>query len=560
MSRRSGRGRGSGLGALFRFLAGLPLSRHAPRSNATFFCRGTDGPPGWFGRGGPSRWTMLAGWQRSAFRLVPLAVAAGLHFDPVMTEWAATLAGGPLAGFLGWRAWRNWHAEPLIRSMAVALGPLIELPEIEARRAIALRPGYAEIRKGEIGAITLPDGYRAGKDQRPALEHLISSRLPVDVDCSWRTSGHPQRVLLLAAPQCPSMVRFADLAGEMAACKPGQVVIGLDRHSDVFHGSFLIDDPHWGFSVGSGRGKSTFLCATGAQVLHQDPGATVDGIDPKMSSLDALIGVPGVTVANDPRNIRGMWDVIDGYYKRMMDRLDQLKADPTLTFPVALLVLDEINTFAAMSSAHWRQVKAKEDPLTPPVWFVLAQIHWMGRQVNCHCISVGQRLDDKATGNIGLRTSMGFVGIAGFRGKEWDLLIGTRPVPRSQKPKGRWLYDDGSNQTWAQNVVNIREGETEPDPGIIRDYAMAGRRQGVPARPGQGLSPVAMAPVGTGTWVVGLDAGAAFLGLPMETFKKRRQRAGGKLAGELRQGSQPAWTEADLTAFAAGDVMPLPLH
>jgi hypothetical protein len=46
----------------------------------------------------------------------------------------------------------------------------------------------------------------------------------------------------------------------------------------------------------------------------------------------------------------------------------------------------------------------------------------------------------------------------------------------------------------------------------------------------------------------------------METFKKRRQRAGGKLPGELRQGSQPAWTEADLTAFAAGDVMPLPLH
>jgi hypothetical protein len=497
---------------------------------------------------------MLAGWQRSAFRLVPLVILAGLHFDPHVTGWSAALAGGPLAGFLAWRAWRNWHIEPVILSLAVALGPLTELPELQARKAIALRPGWTEIKRGEIGAITLPDTYRAGKDQRPGLEHLVSSRLPVDVDFSWQTAARPQRVMLLAAPQCPPLVRFGDLLAEMAACKPGEVVIGLDRHEDVFRGSFLGEDPMWGFSVNSGRGKSTFLCATGAQILHQDPGSTFDGIDPKRISLDPLIGVPGVTVANDPRNIQGMWDVINGFYLKMMDRLDQLAADPTVSFPLALFCLDEVNTFSVMSAAYWKQIKGKDDPATPPVWWTLAQIHWMGRQARCHAISVGQRLDDKSTGGIGLRTSMGFVGIAGFRGKEWDLLIGTRPVPRSQKPRGRWLYDDGSTQTWIQNMVNFPEGQTVPDPAIIREYAMAGRTD-VRTDPGHVLSPGAIAGPRTDgqRWIAGLAAGAAYLGISPAAFEKRRTRAGGKLPGELRQGNQPAWTETDLAAFAAGD-------
>jgi hypothetical protein len=50
-------------------------------------------------------------------------------------------------------------------------------------------------------------------------------------------------------------------------------------------------------------------------------------------------------------------------------------------------------------------------------------------------------------------------------------------------------------------------------------------------------------------WVVGLDQGAAWVGLSVDAFRKRRQRAGGQAPGEVRQGGRPAWPEDDLTAW-----------
>lgn len=457
----------------------------------------------------------------------------------------------------------------VVAPLAPALGPLLEMPAPNARKIITLKPGYLTAKDGEIGTIgPLPPAFRADPGQRRAVEHLVSARLPVDVDFQWRTGGFPQSIALLAAPQCPPMVMFEDMLSEMAKCKPGEIVFGVDRREDVFRGSFRIDDPHWGFSVGSGRGKSTKLQCAAAQILHADLAATVTGIDPKMASLTPLIGIPGVVIANDPRNIGewdreaqrchgGMWGAIDDFKDEMMARLDALATDPTLTFPIKLLILDECNMFGAMTAAKWRVLRDSKagDPPVPPPWAALAAIHWMGRQVSCHCITVGQRLDDKATGGIGLRSAMGLVGIAGYRQKEWDLLIGTRPMPKSQRPKGRWLYDNGSDQTWVQNVC----ASTDPAEAgiIIRNYAAAGRsglvHDDVPVGLVPATPPGQMPVSGTGTnavWVVGIEAGAAVLGISAESFRKRRYRAGGSIPGEIRQGNQPAWTELDLIAWA----------
>jgi hypothetical protein len=433
----------------------------------------------------------------------------------------------------------------LVYPLAVPLAPMLGLSEMQARKAISIRPDYATVREGEIGKLALPVSYAANPAQRREVAHLVTSRLPVDADFTWDMQGKTHALRLIAAPECPSMVPFTDMLEAMAACKPGEVVIGVDRHGHIFKGSFTGDDPHWGFSVGSGRGKSTFLIITAAQLLHNEAGATITGIDPKMASLNALAGVPGVTIANDPRNVEGMWKAIEAFEREMMRRLDALNTDPTATFPIAVLMIDELNQFSSMSKAQWRKIKGKGDQSYPPVWDSVAAIHWMGRQVRCHCVSVGQRLDDKATGGIGLRDSMGFRGLAGFRSQQWDMLINTKPIPRSQKPKGRWIYSDGQTETWVQNM--LAHVDPNRNAQIIRDYAMTGRRAGVTSPTALPASSTAVPE--TVAWVTGLDAGAAHVGLTVAAFRKRRERAGG-IPGETRHGNKPAWSMQDLDNFA----------
>lgn len=461
-----------GLGALlWRWMSGHPLDGIA-RTNATWFKPANKvlDPSGRV-----HRWHHLPRVKRAGIRsgttLTLGCVTCGLIFARTVTLLVVVSAGSvtlATAAVIAVRFLRQWHCDRIIAyPLAAALAPLIETPIMQARKAISLPPSFLTTSSGEIGTIALPDAFRAAPEQRKAVEHLVSSRLPVDVEYAWHTTRKPLSLGILASPKPPDMVNFLDYVSQMEACQRGQVLIGLDRHKTLFHGSFNTDDPHWGFSVGSGRGKSTFLQCTAAQILHNDPGATLDGIDPKMSSLDPLIGIPGVGIACDPRNVQEMWDRITEFKTVMFDRLDALKADPTIEFPIKLLVIDEVNTCASMWAAYWKSIKSKTDPATAPAWSDIAWICWMGRAARCHVIIVGQRLDDKATGGIGLRDSLGFRGLAGYRANQWMMLIGSPPVPRSQKPKGRWIYSDGQAETWVQNVY--------AKPEVIRDYAMAGR-------------------------------------------------------------------------------------
>jgi DNA segregation ATPase FtsK/SpoIIIE-like protein len=271
------------------------------------------------------------------------------------------------------------------------------------------------------------------------------------------------------------MVRFMDHVDLMEECEPGRVFLGLDRKNEPFYGSFNIDDPHWGASCTSGRGKSTWLQVVAAQILHNDHQATLDGIDPKGNSLTPLIGIPGVAIACDPLGTQEMWDQITTTETEMMERLAILKSDPTAEFPVKLLFIDECNTFAGMSKQYWATLKEKSDPVTPPVWGLIARILWMGRAANIHIVIVGQRLDDRATGGIGLRDSLGFRAVAGFRANQYRMLIGDGVAPKSHKEKGRWLYSDGLTETWIQNAYAT--------PNEIRDYARENRKPAIDTTP-----------------------------------------------------------------------------
>jgi hypothetical protein len=523
-----------------------------PHTDATWFRRGTRALTV---TGNAARWwwwpRAVRGAIRTAATAGAVAAAWGLAFHraAAITGLEATAATGLLAAaWAAVRAFRRYRVDrDLVIPMAFLLAPLLSVPDASARKAITLKPGYAAIREGEVGSVTVPARFGLTADQRAAVEGVVIAKLPSEVEFDWRTKGRDHRVSLLASPKPPAMVRWSDSLGYLEACTPGQVFIGLDRHAKPFFGSFAIDDPHWGFSCGSGRGKSTFLMSVLAQLFHQDPAASALGIDPKITSFAPLAGVPGFRVASNPNDPAEMWKEIFAYEAMMQERLILLGQDPTLTFPISLLLLDEINQFSAMISAYWRDLKESGDPSVPPVWMKIAAVLWMGRVANCHVIAVGQRLDDKATGGIGLRDSLGFRGLAGFRTAQWDMLVGTRPRPRSQKPKGRWIYDDGQDHTWVQNVYG---SDIE-----LRDYAMFGRKNADAPSPAGATALASIdTATGTGTWVVGLEAGAVAVGLELEAFRKRRQRSpGGKIPGEIRQGNRPAWTLDMLAAWAGQD-------
>jgi hypothetical protein len=129
-----------------------------------------------------------------------------------------------------------------------------------------------------------------------------------------------------------------------------------------------------------------------------------------------------------------------------------------------------------------------------------------------------------------------------FRKNQWMMLVGTTPIPKSVNKVGRWLYTDTDKDVWVQNVY----GEAE----ILRDWAFGERRNIDTQREhseGDGLSPGDSST--SVKWdVKGNEAGAAYVGIPVSTFRKRR-RDEGPIPGEGLQGRSPVWTFDALDRF-----------
>ena len=460
-----------------RFVAGHHLDGRR-RSDATFLRDGTQGEPSWWGTGRESRWVLMAGWKRAALRLAVVAALAGLWRWRTVTEWALGLVLGPAAGYAVWRcvrAVRRWrHVRTLERPMALALAPFLGVASRQVEAALAVRPDYELTAGGEhIGSLGLPDHWAATADQRERLQQVIGARLGVEVRYGWRTAQHPMVLNLTRAPQPPAMVRWADVLAEIEACPTDKVLLGADSSGQLVYGDLALEDPHWAVNAGSRRGKTTLLLSIAVQVgcQRQRSGLPDDapecahgrttGIDPKRVSLAALAGLPGVELHADPRDVEGMWAGIAAFRAHLEARVDAFADDPTVSFERSLLIIDEVNQFAAMSAARWREVKAKSDPALPPVWSDVAAVGWMGAQFKCNIIAVGQRLDQGALG--GLRDSFGVRLLAGYTPQQYAFLVGLPPYQRPQKPRGRFLLFEGGELTWLQLVYG--------EPAELRDYA-----------------------------------------------------------------------------------------
>lgn len=103
------------------------------------------------------------------------------------------------------------------------------------------------------------------------------------------------------------------------------------------------------------------------------------------------------------------------------------------------------------------------------------------------------------------------------------------PFRRSQQPRGRFLLYVGGGLDWVQLVF--------AEPREVRSWLVEAPREGAPDL-AAGMRHA------TGD-VTGLAAGAGYLGIGADAFRKRLERQG-RPAGEFRVGDQPAWEPADL--------------
>lgn len=539
---------------LYRFLAGQPMDGRY-RTDASFWRRGRK-----LMHAVPvRRWSYLAGWQRLTIRL---AVTFGIPFGYWAykfhrLETVATLTVGCLSATLYavLRARRAWRRRTMHRRYVAPLhavvAPMLGLPPTQrAADYITVPPTYRE-REDTPALIRLPKSFAPTPGNRQQLTDAVLPKLGLNednTDVIYHTVGNPVMECKMA-PQPPDLVPWAEHEQRMLELPAGKTFVGLGARNKPFVHDWTSGElVHVGVSVGTGGGKSFGVVGWVAQELRK--GASATYVDPKQSSLpEVLLGTPGYRLANDPDNPLEWWEEIFRYEREMDRRRDIMRRDRTAEFPLMFLVVDELSEFADVSRQMWEAIKAeperygyenvpKKAPV--PVWRSISRILRMGREFGCRCILLTQRLDNASTGGIGLRDNLGMRALGKFRRNQWMMLVGTTPIPKSVNKVGRWIYTDGDKDLWVQNVYGTAEQ--------LRDWARAmdtrvGQEAGDDVSSGN-------SPAGVQWDVVGNQAAADHLGIPLETFRKRR-RTHGPIVGEGLSGRSPAWTAADLDKWSA---------
>src|SRR5262249_53751230 len=146
------------------------------------------------------------------------------RFLTVVCLLATTVLILVLGLFVGVRNARTRYTNRVVVSpLAQALASILDSPEATTEAGINLDPRMTTIKQGPVGTVPLPPRFRANPQQRAEVEHLVSTRLPIDVDLTWHTRRNPQVLEILAAPKPPDMVPFSRYIAEMEACEQGQI-------------------------------------------------------------------------------------------------------------------------------------------------------------------------------------------------------------------------------------------------------------------------------------------------------------------------------------------------
>lgn len=290
----------------------------------------------------------------------------------------------------------------------------------------------------------------------------------------WNLKAHPFNVVFTPQKPKPKLEPpetvdfFSDVVQKaIAACEPGQLVLGIDERQRPVIKEMTGETAMWALSVGSGGGKSSFLQMIITQLVRQR--ATVIGIDVKMASINCFEGVEGVHLYTDPGNIGDMRSAISWAAREVEARNYVKKGNPRKNFDRLTLILEEGNEFGDASKEWWNENKEKGEPASDPIWGDIASIMRMGRHVNVTIIGVFQDLREAAVGSRGLRNMFRMILMGNFNANQWKMIVNTTPVPESVDRAGRMMIIEGNRRVWIQVPY--------ADPEDFRTHSMELRKQ-----------------------------------------------------------------------------------
>lgn len=429
----------------FRYVSGRPLNGQAyTDSSRHFFRRGTRAltPDG-----AASRWAMLAGWQRSAWRLcTPVALVLivwAYRSTPTWTIAALIAVGSTLTCYFTVRAVRGWRRRNhTVIPLTKALSPVVEMTPAEITPRLVIEP--TEIR------VPIPDHYAGKVAQFKDIERIVVQRLGGEWDLAPNLKHHPFYLRFSPTPAPPGSIIFAEHPELLDAVHVGtqaRPILGLGARSDLIHLDFDGEIAHMACSMGTGAGKSSFLRWITAQFAYHGV-RSIKVHDTKWVSLAGMEDVPGLRIY---RSIEEIWDSWAEERRIMDERYAIMLKNPSRQFPRRITIAEEMNAFAMESKLVWDQQKPKGAPKIPPVWFDIALMAVKARQVNMNIIGVWQRMSvDAAGGNGTLRDQFGLKFLSRFSPAAWDSLVATRPRAESSAVPGRGIAVMGGLQRQVQ--------------------------------------------------------------------------------------------------------------
>ena len=386
-----------------RFVSGRPMDGK-PRTDSQFLLAGTRSLTG---LRRPSRWSLLPGWKRAAWRLGilgafvtwPVATAAGYGRQLQTVAAVAVAAGGLLVSWRTWLALRRWrHERDWVRPLHHAVAPLLALPARTSPASYLTVPLDIHTNPDATVRVDLPDTVAAEPGTKKLLELTIPAKLALDdPDFHWRVAGRAPHLLIRQAPQPPKRVTLEDLREAIEKALDTAPVIGLGVRRSVHTVDLRSDSPHVLASMGTGGGKSTFARLVTAQTMARAGVSVV--LDLKRVSHMWMRGLPGVAYCRDIQDIHdGLIAVAaegDRRFRLMDDAGDESVLDP---LPRVTVVLEEINATANRLQKYWAEIRQPSDPKASPAVTALGDVLFMGRQAKIHVVVVGQMVTARSLG------------------------------------------------------------------------------------------------------------------------------------------------------------------
>lgn len=438
---------------------------------------------------------------RAAVRLAVLATLAGWWLDRGTTELAA---GATVAAILGIAATGPaglgvWHGptwgddRTLGPSLWVAIRKVLKLEDEEYLEYWMSIPADTRAEDAQV-RLRLPLEFPGTEIEQAQIDHLVNTRLPGEWVSRWHLMGAEHYAVWTHKPKPkpkpmpPEFVDFFDpeIQAAIRACRKGEVVIGRNEHGRIVTQHLSGETAHWGLSIGSGGGKSSFNMMVIAQLIAQ--GYHVVVVDIKRVSVKEYIGVPGVHIYNDPGAIHDMRSAIDWVVDEMNARSAALELDPDMEFPGLVLIIEEATEFAVLSKGWWDENRkptnnkdGAADPATDPVWTQVGTATRLGRQMWANIILVTQDFRDQRFGGQGLRNAFPLKLMGKFNSMQWKNVIDTTPVPEAQPGQGQGA-DRGEHDPARVGPGVLRRPRRTARLGVRRARTYPVRPQGRPVR------------------------------------------------------------------------------